>query len=317
MSFDLDFEKPLAEIDRKLQHARKRGDRARHAEILALEQELSQRMTEIYAHLTPWQRVKVARHKDRPYTMDYIRLIFDDFFELRGDRKFADDRAMIGGLAYLEGRPVMVIGHQKGRDTKERQICNFGMAQPEGYRKAQRLMAHAEKFGFPVICLIDTPGAFIGLEAEERGISVAIAENLMAMSVLRTPIVATVIGEGGSGGALGIGVADRIMMLENSIYTVAAPEAAASILWKDNAFAPQAAEAMKITAPDLKELGLIDRIVAEPLGGAHRDLAATASALKLALVDEVTTLTRLPLAKLIDDRYDKLRAIGAPAEVRV
>jgi acetyl-CoA carboxylase carboxyl transferase subunit alpha len=317
MPFDLEFEKPLAELDKRLQNARKRGDKARFDEIAALEREMAQRQTDIYGRLTPWQRVQLARHKDRPYSRDYIKALCDDFFELRGDRRFADDHAIVGGLATFGGRTVLVVGHQKGRDTKERLECNFGMAHPEGYRKAQRLFAHAEKFGFPILTFVDTAGAMLDLEAEERGIALAIAENLLQMAALRAPIIATIIGEGGSGGALGIGVADTIVMLENSIYTVAAPEAAASILWKDNAFAPQAAEAMKITAPDLLELQLIDRVVPEPLGGAHRDYDATAMALKAALEEELAKLTRLSLDTLLTRRYAKLRSIGAPAEVTV
>ena len=317
MSYDLDFEKPLAEIEKQIHALRKRGDKVRPDEIAAREHELTKATTEIYGRLTPWQRVQVARHKDRPYTADYIRAIFPDFFELRGDRRFADDHAILGGLASFNGRTVMIIGHQKGRDTKERMDCNFGMAHPEGYRKAQRLMQHAERFGFPVLSFIDTAGAYIGLAAEERGIAEAIAENLRDMVLLATPIIATIIGEGGSGGALGIGICDRMLMLENSIYTVSAPEAAASILWKDTAFAPQAAEAMKITAPELLGLGLIDRIVPEPLGGAHRDHRATAEALRMALTEEIARVSALPIDALLHQRYARLRAIGAPAEVRV
>ncbi len=317
MSYDLDFEKPLAEIDKRIQALRKRGDKTRSDELSALERELAQLTDEIYRNLTPWQRVQVARHKDRPYTADYIRFLFPDFFELRGDRRFADDRAILGGIASFQGRTVMVIGHQKGRDTKERLDCNFGMAHAEGYRKALRLMDHAEKFGFPVLTFIDTAGAALDLEAEERGIAESIAENLLRMSTLRTPIIATVIGEGGSGGALGIGVADRNLMLENSIYTVASPEAAASILWKNASFAPQAAEAMKITAPALLELGLIDRIVPEPLGGAHRDPRATADALRVALSEELARLVNLPVDALVEQRYARLRAIGAPEAASV
>ena len=317
MSYELDFEKPLAEIDRRIQALRKRGDKVRPDEIVALERELAQATADIYGRLTPWQRVQVARHKDRPYTSDYIRFLFPDFFEMRGDRRFGDDRAIIGGLATFAGRTVMVIGHQKGRDTKERLECNFGMAHPEGYRKALRLMQHAERFGFPVLTFIDTAGAFLNLAAEERGIAEAIAENLQVMAVLGVPIITSVIGEGGSGGALGIGVGDRIIMLENSIYTVAAPEAAASILWKSNDFAAQAAEAMKITANELLELRLIDRIIREPVGGAHRDHRATAEALGAALAEELAHLVILPEATLLSRRYDRLRIIGAPASVAV
>jgi len=317
MSYDLDFEKPLSEIDKRIQSLRKRGDKMRPEELTTLERELAQLTGEIYRNLTPWQRVQVARHKDRPYTADYLRFLFPDFFELRGDRRFADDHAILGGVASFNGRTVMIIGHQKGRDTKERLDCNFGMAHPEGYRKALRLMEHAERFGFPVFTFIDTAGAFLGLGAEERGIAEAIAENLMRMTTLRTPIIATVIGEGGSGGALGIGVADRNVMLENSIYTVASPEAAASILWSNSSFAPQAAEAMKITAASLLELGLIDRIVPEPLGGAHRDPRTTADALRTVLSEELTRLLSLPTDTLVEQRYARLRAIGTPAEARV
>ncbi|MBA3825580.1 MAG: acetyl-CoA carboxylase carboxyltransferase subunit alpha [Ktedonobacterales bacterium] len=317
MSYDLDFEKPLAEIDRRIGGLRKRGDKARPEEVAALERELAGATADVYGRLTPWQRVQVARHKDRPYTSDYIRFLFPDFFEMRGDRRFGDDRAIIGGMATFAGRTVMVIGHQKGRDTKERMECNFGMAHPEGYRKALRLMQHAERFGFPVLTFIDTPGAFLNLAAEERGIAEAIAENLQVMAVLGVPIISTIIGEGGSGGALGIGVGDRILMLENSVYTVASPEAAASILWKSNDYAPQAAEAMKITAADLLELRLIDRIIREPLGGAHRDHRATAEALGAALSEELAQLVALPSGVLLDHRYSRLRAIGAPASVAV
>ncbi len=312
MSYDLDFEKPLAELDKRIQSLRARRDKTHIEELTRLESELEQQTREIYSHLSPWQRVQIARHKSRPYTADYIRLLFTDFFELRGDRHFADDRAILGGVASFEGRTVMVIGHQKGRDTKERMECNFGMPHPEGYRKAQRLMQHAERFGFPVLTFIDTAGAALDLEAEERGIAQAIAENLFLMARLYTPIIATIIGEGGSGGALGIGVADRTLMLENSIYTVASPEAAASILWKDAAFAPQAAEAMKITAPDLLRLNLIDRVIPEPLGGAHRDHRAAAEAVRKALREELVALSAQPVDTLLDHRYAKLRAIGSP-----
>ncbi|HKD77278.1 MAG TPA: acetyl-CoA carboxylase carboxyltransferase subunit alpha [Ktedonobacterales bacterium] len=312
MTYDLDFEKPLADLDKRIQNLRARRDKTRTDELIRLEGELEQQTREIYSHLSPWQRVQIARHKNRPYTADYIRLLFTDFFELRGDRRFADDRAILGGVASFGGQTVMVIGHQKGRDTKERMESNFGMPHPEGYRKAQRLMQHAERFGFPVLAFIDTAGAALDLDAEERGIAQAIAENLFTMTRLRTPIIATVIGEGGSGGALGIGVADRTLMLENSIYTVASPEAAASILWKDAAFAPQAAEAMKITAPDLLRLNLIDRVIPEPLGGAHRDHRAAAEAVREAVREEISALTAQPVDMLLSHRYARLRAIGSP-----
>ncbi len=317
MAYDLEFEKPLAKIDERLQALRKKGERARQSEIQDLERELARMTAEVYGNLSAWQRVQVSRHKDRPYTADYIRLIFTDFFELRGDRRFGDDHSILGGLASLDGQTVMVIGHQKGRDTHERVESNFGMPHPEGYRKAQRLMAHAERFGIPVLTFIDTPGAFLGLAAEERGIGQAIAESILQMTTLRAPVIATVIGEGGSGGALGIGVADRLIMLENSIYTVASPEAAASILWKDKSFADRAAEAMKITAADLLGLGLADRVVPEPLGGAHHDHRATAHTLKATLIEELAALATIPLDTVLSRRYERLRAIGAPAEVPV
>jgi acetyl-CoA carboxylase carboxyl transferase subunit alpha len=319
MSYELDFEKPLAEIEKRLQSLRsKRHDhRSRVDEIAALEQELAQRTQEIYSNLSAWQRVQVARHKDRPYTSDYIRYLFSDFVELRGDRRFGDDRAILGGLASFDGYTVMVIGHQKGRDVRERQETNFGLAHPEGYRKAQRLMAHAERFGFPVLTFIDTAGAYPGLDSEERGISGSIAENLYQMAILRVPIIATVIGEGGSGGALGIGVADRILMLENSIYTVASPEAAATILWKDLSFAPQAAEALKITSPELLDLGIIHGVVPEPPGGAHRNHRAAAEAVRAVLRAELSTLVAMPIDRLLENRYAMLRAIGTPAAVPI
>lgn len=320
MSFDLEFERHLQTLDRDIQNLRKRNERLRPEEqqrLTALERELAARTAEVYAHLTPWQRVQVARHKDRPYTADFIRLLCDDFFELHGDRRFGDDHAILGGLATFANQTVMIIGHQKGRETKEKIANNVGMAHPEGYRKAARLMAQAERFGFPVITLVDTAGAYLDLDAEERGIAEAIAENLQQMILLRTSILVVIIGEGGSGGALGIGVGDRVMMLENSIYTVSAPEAAASILWKDKSFAPQAAEAMKITAPDLLRLKLIDRIVSEPLGGAHRDHRATADLLREALMEELAALAIMPIDELLERRYAKWRAVGTPAGVPV
>ena len=313
MAYDLDFERPLAEIEKRIAHLQKRGDRIRPDERVQMEdlkRELNRRMGEIYSSLTPWQRVQVARYRERPYTNDYLKLVFEDYFELRGDRRFADDRAIQGGLASLDGESVVVVGHQKGRDLKEREECNFGMAHPEGYRKALRLFRYAERFGFPVITLIDTTGAYPGLGDEERGISQAIAENLMVMAALRTPIVCVVIGEGGSGGALGIGVGDRVLMMENAIYTVAAPEAAAAIIWRDNAFAPDAALAMKITAPELLELGVVDGVIPEPLGGAHRDYEGAAKALKEALLTSLGALRDAPMETLLDQRYQRFRRIG-------
>ncbi len=260
--------------------------------------------------LSSWDQVQIARHKDRPNTTDYINLLCDHFLELRGDRRHGDDQAIIGGLATFDGRTVMLIGHQKGHDQKQRQVCRFGMPHPEGYRKAQRLMRLAEKFGFPVLCLIDTPGAFPGLEAEQRGQAQAIAESLSVMSALHTPTVAVIIGEGGSGGALALGLADRVLMLEHSIYTVASPEAAASILWRDNTWAAQAAEAMRITAGDLLQLGVIDGVISEAAGGAHLDHVASARSLACSLSRTLAELTELPIKELLERRHSKFRHLG-------
>jgi acetyl-CoA carboxylase carboxyl transferase subunit alpha len=314
--FDLDFERPLAELDKRIQGLQRKGarlkgdDRARLAEY---QRELDTRLREIYGRLTPWQCVQVARHPKRPYTSDYIDLMCETFFELRGDRRYGDDRAILGGLASLDGQTVMILGNQKGRDTKERMECNFGMSHPEGYRKVLRLLRHAERFHLPVVTLVDIPGASPGLEDEQRGIAQAIAENLMVMAALRTPIVTVVIGEGGSGGALGISVADRILMLEHSIYTVASPEAAASIMWRDNAFAPNAAEAMKITAKDLKALELIEEIISEPLGGAHQSKAEIAATVKAAILTNLAELRAMPTEDLLERRYQRYRRIGLSA----
>ena len=315
MAFDLEFERPLADIEKRIQKLQRGGDRNmkpdERAQVAELERELDRRTREIYGTLTPWQRVQVARHRERPYMMDFVKLICDDFFELRGDRRFSDDKAMRGGLASIDGQTVMIVGQQKGRTIQEREENSHGMAHPEGYRKALRLFQQAEKLHMPVVTLIDTAGAHPGFEDEERGISQSIAENLLVMANLRTPIVSVVIGEGGSGGALGISVSDRILMLENAIYTVASPEAAASILWRDAAFAPDAAKAMKITAPDLLHLGMIEEIIPEPLGGAHRDHAATAEALKEAVMRHLHELRGLPVNELLDARYARFRKIGA------
>ncbi len=314
--FDLDFERPLAELDKRIQGLQRKGarlkgdDRARLAEY---QRELDTRLREIYGRLTPWQCVQVARHPKRPYTSDYIDLMCETFFELRGDRRYGDDRAILGGLASLDGQTVMILGNQKGRDTKERMECNFGMSHPEGYRKVLRLLRHAERFHLPVVTLVDIPGASPGLEDEQRGIAQAIAENLMVMAALRTPIVTVVIGEGGSGGALGISVADRILMLEHSIYTVASPEAAASIMWRDNAFAPNAAEAMKITAKDLKALELIEEIISEPLGGAHQSKAEIAATVKAAILTNLAELRAMSTEDLLELRYQRYRRLGLSA----
>jgi acetyl-CoA carboxylase carboxyl transferase subunit alpha len=313
MAFDLDFERPLADLDKRVQALQRKGDRLKADERLHLadlEKQLDERTRQVYGGLTTWQRVQVARHRDRPYTNDYIKLICDDYFEMRGDRRFGDDRAIQGGLASIDGRTVVILGHQKGRDLKEKTECSFGLTHPEGCRKALRMMHEAERFHIPVVTLIDTQGASPGLEDEQRGISQAIAENLLVMPRLRTPILSIVIGEGGSGGALAFGVADRILMLENAIYMVASPEAAASILWRDNSFAAQAAEAMKITAPDLLGLGLIEQVVPEPLGGAHRNHLEMAATLKTTIVENLDSLVRFPVDELLEKRYQRYRTIG-------
>src|SRR5713226_5128341 len=313
MVYDLEFEKPLAELEKKIHALQRKGEHLKPDEriqLLRAEQDLQHRTEEIYKTLTAWQTLLVARHKDRPYAADYIRLICNDFFELHGDRAFGDDHAIMAGPAKLDGNTVMLVCHQKGRDTKERQFRNFGMPHPEGYRKAGRLMEQAEKFGFPVISLIDTPAAFPGLGDEERGQSEAIASNLYLMSRLRVPTIAVVTGEGGSGGALAISVANRILMLEYSIYSVAPPEAAASILWRDTAFAPQAAEAMKISARELKSIDLIDELIPEPLGGAHHNHRAAADTLKATLLRQLADLKQFPADELLEMRYQKFRNIG-------
>jgi acetyl-CoA carboxylase carboxyl transferase subunit alpha len=310
----LDFEEPLVELRRKIAEVEKKlaahPDERLHLELAELRRDLEERQREIYRALTPWQKLQVARHPDRPYTLDYVKYIFTDFVELHGDRSFADDPAIVGGPARLEGRPVMVLGHQKGRDTKEKVRRNFGMAHPEGFRKAQRLMRQAEKFGLPVISFVDTPAASPTLQDEERGQAWAIAESLLTMASLRVPVLVAVIGEGGSGGALALGVGDRILMLEHAVYSVASPEAAAAIVWKDHSFAPRAAEALKITAQDLLALGVIDRIVPEPPGGAHSNPALAAEYLKAALLEELAALSGTPGEALVEQRYQKFRRIG-------
>ncbi len=313
MAYDLEFEKPLAELDKRIAALQRKGDRLKaeeQAQLKELERELQRHTKELYSHLTPWQTVQVARHKDRPYAADYIKLMCADFLELHGDRSFGDDHAIIAGPAQLEDQSVMLVCHQKGRDLKERVFRNNGMPHPEGYRKAHRLMRQAEKFNLPVITLIDVSGASPGLEDEERGQSEAIAANLYLMSRLRVPIIATIIGEGGSGGALAISVADRILMLEHSYYTVAAPEAAASIMWRDSSYAPQAAEAMHISAHEVHRLGPVDEMVPEPLGGAHRDYSKAAEYLKTALLRHIRELKQLSVEDLLEQRYQKFRQIG-------
>ena len=309
----LDFEQPIAELEAKIQELRYVGDDAEiniSEEITRLEEKSRNLTKSIFAKLTPWQVSQLARHPQRPYTLDYVERIFTDFQELHGDRAYADDAAIVGGLARLEGRPVMIIGQQKGRDTQEKIRRNFGMPRPEGYRKALRLMRMAEKFGLPVLTFIDTPGAYPGIGAEERGQSEAIARNLFVMAELRAPILCTVIGEGGSGGALAIGVGDRVFMLQHGTYSVISPEGCASILWKSADKAPEAAEALGITAERLKELGLIDGIIPEPLGGAHRDVEQMAATLKQSLIQSLDQLERTPVDKLLADRYQRLMSFG-------
>lgn len=311
MEYDLEFEQPLIELAEEIRLMRQEGGELENPTRLQEAQEaLHTQMQEIYANLNAWQTVQVARHKERPRTADYIRLVFDDFMELHGDRAFGDDPALIGGLATFHHQTVVVLGHQKGYGPKDQQFRNFGMPHPEGYRKAYRLMQMAGKFKFPVICLIDTPGAFPGLADEERGQAEAIASNLALMARLPVPIIAVVIGEGGSGGALGISVADRLLMLAHSVYTVAAPEAAASILWRDNAFAHRAAEAMRISAREVLETHIIDGLIPEPVGGAHRNPVLAASHLQAALKEHLAELTRYSATQLIEMRYQKFRAIG-------
>jgi len=313
MAYDLEFEKPLVELEKKIHALQRKGEHLKPDERMQLqraEQDLRHRTEEIYKTLTAWQTLLVARHKDRPYAADYIRLICDDFFELHGDRSFGDDHAIMTGPAKLDGTTVFMVCHQKGRDMKEKQYHNYGLAHPEGYRKSARIMQQAEKLGFPVICLVDTSGASPALPDEERGQAEAVANNLYLMSRLRVPIIAAVIGEGGSGGALAISVADRILMLEHSIYTVASPEAASSILWRDRAFGAQAAEAMRISARELKALDLVDELVPEPLGGAHRDHQLAAANLKAALLKHLAELKQLSIDELLEQRYQKFRAIG-------
>jgi acetyl-CoA carboxylase carboxyl transferase subunit alpha len=309
----LDFEKPAAELEKEIDKLRSKSAAQNldlSAEIATMESKLAETRAAIYQNLTPWQRVQIARHTQRPFMLDYVSLAFTDFSELHGDRHIGDDASMPGGFAMLGGHKCVVLGHQKGRDTKENLKRNFGSAHPEGYRKALRLMKIAEKFSMPVIALIDTPGAFPGIGAEERNIAEAIAFNLREMMLLRTPIIAVVIGEGGSGGALGIGVADRVLMLENAYYSVISPEGCAAILWKHRKHAPEAAEAMKLVAPDLMELGLIDGVISEPVGGAHHDHAAMAVSFRERISKELDHLCSLSTEKLLEQRYDKFRKFG-------
>ncbi|MFQ5598967.1 MAG: acetyl-CoA carboxylase carboxyltransferase subunit alpha [Candidatus Krumholzibacteriia bacterium] len=313
----LEFERPIVELETKISELRelaslKGMDVGR--EIESLEGQAEKLRREVYSNLTPWQRVQLARHPRRPYTLDYIRLLCDEFTELRGDRQFGDDRAIVGGPALLAGRWVMVIGHQKGRDTKENLLRNFGMPHPEGYRKALRLMQLAGKFGRPIVTFVDTPGAYPGVDAEKRGQSEAIARNLREMVRIPVPIVVVVIGEGGSGGALALAVGDRVLMLENSIYSVISPEGCAAILWGDRSQAPRAAEALRLTARDLDQLQVVDRVIEEPNGGAHRDLASMVVVLRETLAAELDGLESTPADVLLENRFQKYLHIGVFAD---
>ena len=314
----LEFEKPLRELEKQLESLHQQSlenniDMA--GELATIEAKIDTTKREIYSGLTPWQRVLVARHPKRPYALDYVGALCVDFQELHGDRQFKDDQALIGGTAFFEGRPVMIIAQQKGRDTKENIARNFGMPQPEGYRKALRLMKLAEKFGLPVLSFIDTPGAYPGVESEARHVSEAIAVNLREMAMLRVPSIAVIVGEGGSGGALGIGVTDRVLIFENAYYSVISPEGCAAILWKDRANAPMAAEALKLNAANLKEFAVVDEVIPEPLGGAHNDPAAATAALKTALLHHLDELTPKAVEQLLDERYERYRALGQYREV--
>jgi len=311
--FALDFERPIVELEGKIEDLRRLSAVQNvdfSKEIADLEGKVASLCQEVFSRLTPWQRCQIARHPKRPYTLDYIRALMTDFIELHGDRTFADDRAIVGGLARLDGIPLVVIGHQKGRDTKEKIARNFAMANPEGYRKALRLMRLAERFKKPVVTLVDTPGAYPGIGAEERGQAEAIARNLRVMSELRTPIIVVVTGEGGSGGALGIAVGDSILMLQYAIYSVISPEGCASILWRDPANAPDAADALGLTAETLKRLNLIDEIIPEPLGGAHRNPQEMAVTLKGHLLKELSRLAQISPDELVEGRYEKFRRMG-------
>jgi acetyl-CoA carboxylase carboxyl transferase subunit alpha len=309
----LDFEKPIVELEEKLEELRKQSkDHSINLdpEVRKMQSKLEETRRSIYENLTPWQRVQIARHTARPFMLDYVSMCFTDFVELKGDRLFGDDPAMPGGLGTLDGIRCVVIGHQKGRNTKENVHRNFGSAHPEGYRKALRLMKMAAKFRLPIVSLIDTPGAYPGVGAEERHIAESIAVNLREMMLLPVPVVAVVIGEGGSGGALGIGVADSVLVMENAYYSVISPEGCAAILWKHRKHAPEAATALKLTASDLKELGLIDDVVPEPLGGAHHDHKAAAAALSEVVLRHLRRLQKVPPEKLLEQRYAKFRAMG-------
>ncbi|MDX6766016.1 MAG: acetyl-CoA carboxylase carboxyltransferase subunit alpha [Candidatus Methylacidiphilales bacterium] len=309
----LEFEKPIVELEKMLEEIKSHTHEHRMdfgADVERLTRKLDQTRRDVYTNLTPWQRVQIVRHPQRPFALDHLAYMCSEFVELHGDRRYGDDRALVGGLATLDGEKVVVIAQQKGRDTRENLMRNFGCAHPEGYRKALRLMQLAHKFHLPIVCLIDTPGAYPGVASEERHVAEAIAVNIRDMFTFEVPIVAAVIGEGGSGGALGIGVADRVVILENAYYSVISPEGCASILWKDRAYAPQAASALKLSAADLLEMGLVDEVVPEPEGGAHRDWEATSNALKATLVKHLAVLKKLSPKQLLDKRYERYRAYG-------
>ena len=303
------LEKPVLEMEAQIRAMEM--DPSQNKEREKLIKKLDKLKADLFSHLTDWQRAQLARHPKRPYTLDYLERVCERFDELHGDRRFGDDAAIVAGMGWIEGNPVMVIGQQKGRDTKMKILRNFGMPKPEGYRKALRLMKLAEKFQRPILCLIDTPGAYPGVDAEERGQAEAIARNLLEMAKLQVPVVAVVLGEGGSGGALALGVADRVLMMENAIYSVISPEGCASILWKDATQAPKAAAALKLTAPHLLELGIIDAIIKEPLGGAHSDYDAAASALKEAVIEAFSELSELTAEQLVEERYQKFARMGS------
>jgi acetyl-CoA carboxylase carboxyl transferase subunit alpha len=316
-SYTLEFEKPLRELEKQIEHLHQQALESKldvSTEISAIERKLAETQRAIYTSLTPWQRVQIARHPKRPYALDYVSLICENFQELHGDRQFKDDLALVGGTAFFGSQPIMVIAQQKGRETKEKIERNFGMPQPEGYRKALRLMRLAEKFGLPVFSFIDTPGAYPGIGSEERHVSEAIAVNLREMAMLRTPTICVIVGEGGSGGALGIGVTDRVLIFENSYYSVISPEGCAAILWKDAAAAPKAAEALKLNADTLEKLGIVDEIITEPFGGAHNNPNQTAATLKYALQKHLNDLLGLPHDRLLETRYERYRHLGVYEE---
>ncbi len=309
----LDFEKPILELEKKIEELKSftsREDIDLSGEIKKLEERLKKVKQEVFKNLTPWQRVQIARHPKRLYTLDYIDLIMTDFMELHGDRLYGDDKAIVCGLAKVDGKKIAVIGHQKGKDTKENLMRNFGSAHPEGYRKSMRIMEMAEKFNLPIVIFIDTPGAYPGIGAEERGQAEAIAKNMFKMCELKTPVIIFIIGEGGSGGALGIGVGDRIYVLEYAYYSVISPEGCAAILWKERSKAPEAAKTLKLTGKDLLELGIVDGVIKEPLGGAHRDPQEMAANIKAAIRKDLDILRAIDKNKLIKQRYDKFRKIG-------